>query len=323
MKKLIGLLLFIPVWLGGCSNDDDVHNHVNPGELVSPEFDLASIGPQTPFTGYLIVAPALGDGSIYFGNYNASGNRNSIHGTYVISKGSIWTSNNPIRLPTGNYTFVYWGIPQNNSADSTYAQVAVNEPAYVMGTDMKNMFYTLRPYRIGGDTTYYPVFDYVFSKQPMQVGTDKMSAVLDRVTAGFKITLTDKNNEPIDPNIASVRVLIGTIASALDYYTGEPSDFSKTVSFPLTKSADGMQMSANSTVMVFPSAPTPPLTLVLTLNNGKQKIYRQALTSTLTAGTRLTLTASIGEIFVEETESNGFEITNWKEETESIDFSDN
>lgn len=323
MKKLIGLMLFIPALLGSCSSDDDSHKSVNPDRLVSPEFDLASIGPQTPFTGLLMVAPALGDGSIYFGNYNADGERNSLHGTYIISKGSVWTSNHPIRLPTGNYTFVYWGTPQNSSADSTYSAVAVNEPAYVMGTDMRDMFYRLRPYGSVGDTTYYPVFDYVFSKQAMQVGTDKMSAVLDRVTAGFKITLTDKNNEPIDENIASAQVLIGTIASTLDYYTGAPADFGKTVRFPLTKSADGMQMSANSTVMVFPSAPNPPLTLVLTLNNGKQKIYKQTLTNTLSAGTRLTLTASIGEIFVEETDSNGFEITNWKEETESIDFPDN
>lgn len=321
MKKLTGLLLFLPALWMSCSNDNDDWKE-DPSHLVTPEFAEANIGTNNPYTGTLIVTPAQGNGSIYYGNYDSKGNRTSIHALYVISKGSIWTSNFPIRLPIGNYTFVYWGIPQNTSADSTYTNVAIHEPVYVMGTDMHDMSYRLRAYGIS-DTTCYPVFDYVYAIQPMRVGTDKMSAELRRVTAGFRITLTAENGQPINENIASVRVLIGSIASTLDYYTAEPSDFTKTVSFPLTRSADGMQMSANSTVMVFPSAPDPLLTLVLTLNNGKQKIYRQALTNTLSAGTRLSLTASIGEIYVEETDSNGFEISNWKEETETIHFPDN
>lgn len=324
MKKLISLVLFIPALLGSCSNDDDDNKmKVDPTQLVSPELDMARIGAQNPFSGILYVTPAQGEGSIYFGNYSTAGNRTSLPGVYILNQGAISSTNTPVRLPTGNYTFVYWGIPRNSSVDSTYSHVAVDEPGYIMGTDMKNMYYKLRPYRMGGDTTYYPVFDYVYSTQPMRVGTDKMSATLERVTAGFKIILTDKNGKPLDEHISSVRVLIGTIASALDYYTGQPSDFSKTVSFPLTKSADSMQMSTNSTVMVFPSAPNPPITLVLALNNGSQKIYKQTLTNTLVAGTRLTLTASVGEIYVEETESNGFEITNWREETETIHFPDN
>lgn len=321
MKKLVGLMLFLPALWMGCSNDDDEWK-TDPDHLVTPEFAEASIGTDNPYTGTLMVTPAQGNSSIYYGNYDSKGNRTSIHALYVISKGSIWTSNFPIRLPIGNYTFVYWGIPQNTSADSTYSRVAINDPSYVMGTDMRNMSYRLRPYG-ASDTTYYPVFNYVYSVQPMKVGTDKMSATLRRVTAGFKITLTAANSQPINESIASVRVLLGSIASTLNYYTAEPSDFTKTVSFPLTRSADGMQMSTNSTVMVFPSAPDPVLTLVLTLRNGKQKIYRQTLTNTLSTGTRLSLTASIGDIYVEETDSNGFEISNWKEETETIHFPDN
>ena len=68
----------------------------------------------------------------------------------------------------------------------------------------------------------------------------------------------------MNPSIASVRILIGNIASRLDYYTAEPSDFTKTIEFPLSMSADSLSMSANSTVMVFPSADNPPLTILLT-----------------------------------------------------------
>lgn len=321
MKKLIGLVLFLPALWMSCSNDDDEWKG-DTDQLVTPEFAEANIGSDTPYTGLLIVTPAQGNSSIYYGNYDSKGSRTSFHGTYTINQGSIWTSNFPIRLPIGNYTFVYWGIPQNTSADSTYTAVAINDPSYVMGTDMRTMSYRLRAYG-GADTTYYPVFDYVYSLEPMKVGTDKMSATLRRVTAGLKISLTAANGQPINENIASASVLIGSIASTLNYYTAEPSDFTKTVSFPLTRSADGMQMSAHSTVMVFPSGPNPQLTLILTLHNGKKKIYRQLLTDSLSAGTRLTLTASIGDIYVEETDSNGFDISNWKEETETINFPDN
>lgn len=147
-----------------------------------------------------------------------------------------------------------------------------------------------------------------------------MTALLERATTGLKVTLTGKDGNPVDANIQGVRVLIGSIASQLNFFTADPSDFSKTVSFSLTKSADNRVMSTYSTVMLFPSAPNPPVTFIVSLNNGDEKIFRQNLKNTLTAGKRLTLNATIGEILSEENSSNGFEITNWVEETETIDF---
>ena len=79
----------------------------------------------------------------------------------------------------------------------------------------------------------------------------------------------------MDASIASARILVGNIASRLDYYTAEASDFTKTVAFPLTMSTDSMSMSANSTVMVFPSSDNPPLTIMLTLKNGLVKRFRK------------------------------------------------
>lgn len=320
MKKLIVLLMLIPAAFGSCSKDDDKPD-IDPSHLVSPEFASVSLSTQSPFSGVLIVAPAQGDGSIYYGNYDAAGKLSPIHALYTISQGTIAHSNIPVRLPVGTYNLVYWGLPLNTGADSTYSLVAINEPAYVIGNDMKDMTYTLRRYTTP-DTTYYPVYDYVFSVEPIKVGTEKMSTVLTRVTAGLRVTLRDKDGGALNPSIAGARILVGSIASTLNYYTAEASDFTKTISFPLDKSADGTQMSANSTVMLFPSGPNPELTIVLTLTDGKVKTYRQPLDNTLVAGTRLSLTASIGEIFVEETSSNGFEVTNWKEETENINIPD-
>lgn len=320
MKKLIVLLMLIPAAFGSCSKDDDKPD-IDPSHLVSPEFASVSLSTQSPFSGVLIVAPAQGDGSIYYGNYNGAGKLSPVHALYTISQGTIAHSNIPVRLPVGTYNLVYWGLPLNTGADSTYSLVAINEPAYVIGNDMKDMNYTLRRYTTP-DTTYYPVYDYVFSVEPIKVGTEKMSTVLTRVTAGLRVTLRDKDGGALNPSIAGARILVGSIASTLNYYTAEASDFTKTISFPLDKSADGTQMSANSTVMLFPSGPNPELTIVLTLTDGKVKTYRQPLDNTLVAGTRLSLTASIGEIFVEETSSNGFEVTNWKEETENINIPD-
>lgn len=165
-----------------------------------------------------------------------------------------------------------------------------------------------------------PVYDYLHAVNPIKVGTDKMQATMKHATAGLKITLTNKDGNKMDASIASARILVGNIASRLDYYTAEASDFTKTVAFPLTMSTDSMSMSANSTVMVFPSSDNPPLTIMLTLKNGLVKRFRKPLDNALIAGNRLTLNITLGELYSEETSSDGFEVENWTESTETIDF---
>ena len=307
--------------LTSCSKDDNDPS-VHPDKLVSPALEFANVASNNPFTGALEVTPCQANGSIYFGNYTMNGQLTPRYAFYTIGQGEIAVDVAPVRLPVGKYNFVYWGVPVNNPADSTYSPVMVNEPSFVIGTDMSLQSYGLRKYS-SPDTTYSPVYDYVHAVQSLHVGTDKMAATLQRVTAGLKVTLTGKNGNPIDGSVKGIRVLVGGIASELNFFTGDPSDMTKTVSFPLTKSADNKVMGTYSTVMLFPSVPNPQVTLVVTLNNGDEKIYRQNLTNTLSAGRRLTLNATIGEIFIEESSTNGFEVTNWTEGTESIDFEGN
>lgn len=171
------------------------------------------------------------------------------------------------------------------------------------------------------DTTYTPVYDYLHAIDPIDIGSEKMQATLKRAVTGLKITLVNKDGDKMDESIVSARILIGDIASRLNYYTAEPSDFTKTVAFPLDMAADSMSMSANSTVMVFPSADNPPLTILLILKNGQVKRFQKPLANALVAGNRLTLNVTLGELYSEETSSDGFKVENWTETTENIDFS--
>ena len=68
-----------------------------------------------------------------------------------------------------------------------------------------------------------PVYDYLHAVNPIKVGTDKMQATMKHATAGLKITLTNKDGNKMDASIASARILVGNIASRLDYYTAEAS----------------------------------------------------------------------------------------------------
>ena len=59
---------------------------------------------------------------------------------------------------------------------------------------------------------------------------------------------------------------------------------------------------------------------MLTLKNGLVKHFRKLLDNALIAGNRLTLNITLGELYSEETSSDGFEVENWTESTETIDF---
>ena len=72
-------------------------------------------------------------------------------------------------------------------------------------------------------------------------------------------------------------------------------------------------------VNLFPSAATPPFQLNILLSNNKVKTYQQNLSSTLSAGTRVTLTLTLNGILSEEDETGHFEVTDWVEKSENID----
>lgn len=315
MKKLVLIILVGAGMLWSCSKDDDPV--IVADTLITPEFRLASVISEIPFTGALGVAPCVQNSSTYFGNYNSSGVRTPVYALYTVGKGNVLPSQNPVRLPAGMYDFVYWGVTQNDAADPAYPGARVDGPTFTLDTNLEDQAFKLYPNPM--DTTYGPVYDYVYAKQSINVGVDTMGTLLHRVTAGLKIVLTGKDGT-IDPNIMNINVHVGNIAYELNYYTGKASDFTKTIGFPLSESADGTELGTNSTVMLFPSAPNPPVTLVVTMTNGAVQTFRQNLTNTLSPGTRLTLRATIGDILVEETNPGGFNITGWTEQTETIDF---
>ena len=321
MNKMVFYVLLLALFLGSCSKDDDCRC-VNNDDLISPELaemTVTSGGQTTSFTGVLMVYPCSEDTSLYYGNYASNGTLMPVNATYSIKDGSIYKAPAPVRLPLGNYNFLYWGLSKNSQTDSVYADAAIKEPGLRLGTYLSGLYMTL--YRDNySDTTYLPVYDFLHAVSPIKVGTDKMRATLKHASAGLRVTLTNKNGTKMDSSIASARILIGNIASQLDYYTAEPSDFTKTIAFPLGMSADSLSMSANSTVMVFPSSANPPLTILLTLKNGQVKHFRKPLTDALTAGNRLNLSITLGDLYSEETSADGFEVENWTESTETIDF---
>lgn len=318
MNKLIFPMLAAAALFSSCIKDNDDKNQNNK-DLITPEIANMAVSSSASFSGALTVLPCVDNTSTYFGNYTSSGVLFPVNGNYVIIDGQVSKTPTPIRLPAGQYNFIYWGVPLNNPSDPTYDDVAVREPPLITGSDFSKVYYSLHG---GGavDSTYRPVYDFVFARQSIHVGVDKMEATLQRVVAGLKVKLTSHGGTTMDPSIASAKVLIGSIAFQLNYYTAEPSDFTKTISFPLTMSSDSLSMSANSTVMVFPSGDAPLLTIVLTLKNGQEKTYSKPLSAPLTAGDRLNLDITLGELIVEEGSSNGFEVENWTETTETIDF---
>ena len=285
------VMLLTSCLMTGCSNEDEPIKEETMA-LVSPEFKVANIVADTPFTGLLGVTPCELNTSTYFGNFDATGKRTPIYALYTVGKGNVLPSDNPIRLPAGTYDFIYWGVTQNEASDPTYPGSRVDEPIFVLGEDLKEQYFKLYPN--SRDTTYGPVYDYVYAKQTITVGVDSMATLLRRVAAGLKVTLTGRNGN-ISQNIANVEVQVGNIAYRMNYYTGEADDFTKTIAFPLSKSEDETCLETGSTVMLFPSAPNPPITLVVTMSNGTIRSYRQNLKNTLSPGTRLTLKATIGD----------------------------
>lgn len=321
MNKSILTMLAIAILLGGCSKDDDDKAPGSGEKLISPEMENMAVSSTAGFTGALMVYPCLPDTSFYYGNYNAKDELGPFNAYYTVGRGSIASSLIPVRLPVGDYNFLYWGVMKNSQADSTYDAVAINEPGLRKGANLADLYYSLQKESYS-DTTYLPVYDYVHAIQTLHVGTDKMEAMLSRAVAGLKVTIVNHDGSMLDSSISSSRILVSDIAGRLNYYTAEPSDFSKTVAFPLTVSADSLSMSANSTVMLFPSGNTPRLTIIIYLKNGQVKTFDKTLDNPLVAGNRLTLDVSLGDLYVEEGSSNGFEVKGWNEKTEAIDLFD-
>lgn len=294
--------------LSGCKKTSITR--IDPGQLVTPQFAVSE--GTTPFTGALDIYPCEPGTSVYYGNY--IGDRlTPFNALYTISGGSVHNALRPVLLPVGDYSLIYWGVSQ--AQEPTYTKGAVMEPSLSLNGDLARQDYTLRKYPT--DTTYYPVYDFVYANQTVDIGAQSIAVSLKRVVSGLTVILQKEDGSKLDPEIASINILIGNIAEDLNFDTGEPENQTKTVRFPITITDDSLT-AANPVALVFPSAPNPPLKIVLTLKNGTERTFRTQLENTLTANTKLTVTVNMGEIFSSETEAGGFRVGKWEERNETV-----
>lgn len=315
MKKLF-FLASLALLAASCHNDDVPARPEEPdGKLISPALymDVSTRDGGKPFTGVLSIAPCTEGTSLFYGNY-VNQKLTPFYGYYFIKDGQVYPhpNNRKLLLPAGTYEMVYWGTPQYT--DPTYANPNVREPNYSIGGDFARQDFTLL--KNPNDTTYYPCFDLVYARHPVNVGTEDLDAALQRVVSGLKITLKDKSGGTLNTAITNVEIRVTRIAEKLNFYTAQPEGNPCTIAFPLVRSTDNKQMS-NGTVMTFPSFGTPELQVFISLQDGSVKSFKQTLKEPLTANNKLTLTLSIGDIL--ETEGSGsFTVDEWNESNEEI-----
>lgn len=310
--------------LCGCDSDEIIvvcpgcpDEGANPGNtpaLFSPA--IYATNASDPFTGVLEVYPCDAGTSTYFGNYY-NDQKMVFNAFYNVSDGSIASSPRPIMLPVGQYSLLYWGVPQSGQG-AAYPERGVKEPGLTLGGDLSRQYLSLRKSTRVGATTYMPVFDCVYCLRTVNVGSQSIAVPLKRAVAGLTVVLRKKDGSALDARIANITARIEPIASRLNFYTAEPDDFSKTVGFDMKIDQD-MASASNVPVMVFPSGPDPVLTIILSMADGEEKRARMTLQNALDANTKLTVEVNMGEIFATETGGSGFEVDHWNEKSEKID----
>ena len=314
MKKLL-FLATLALLAVGC-DDDSASNGGENTDLIAPALymNVVTGDGDKPFTGVLSIAPCTEGTSIYYGNY-VNSKLSPFYGYYFVQNGELYASdsNRELYLPLGNYEMLYWGTPKYE--EPIYAYPAVREPTYNIGGDLAQQDFSLL--KMSDTDAYYPTYDLVFACHRVTVGAEDLDAALKRVVAGLKVILKDKDNQVLSTEITNVEVRVTNIYEKLNAYTAEPHGDPCTVSFPLVRSTDGLQMS-NGIVMLFPSAGIPELQLNISLADGQVKHISQQLKQPLEANNKLTLTISIGDIFEEEG-SGSITVDEWNENHEEID----
>lgn len=322
MKNVsIAALCFLMLFTACCKDSkdepqtDSSGNEPAPASLVTPQLRMSVADPLAPslFTGILEIYPCNENSSVYFGNY-MNGSLTIFNGYYVVVDGSVYGKNNrELHLPIGTYNMVYWGTPKYE--EPIYNEPAIVSPGLTKGADLSELYFSLRS---NGDGTYKPVYDLVHAVRPANIGSEDLQASLTRVGSGLKVVVTQSDNSVFSDAVVSMKVEINGIAEKLNFYTAEAVNMTKTVAFDLSRSSNGEVMS-NATVMLFPSAPSPQLNLIITLADGTQHTLSQSLTSTLSPNTRLTLNIVVGKILPDGSPGD-FTIEAWNEESETIEF---
>ena len=194
--------------------------------------------------------------------------------------------------------------------------MAVNHPPIRLNADLSKLNYTLRALT---DSTYHPVFNYVFTVKKVDIGSENINVALHRVVAGLKVILQNEDQSKLSSSIAGINIYVGSIAESLNFTTAEAVNMTKTVEFPLTVAPDSLTATNFQPVTVFPSAANPPILIVLNLKDGTRRTYKTTLSHTLVANSMLNITVNIGDIFSSETSGGGFQVTKWNEEHEVVD----
>lgn len=320
MRKFYLFALSLFMVTVSCSKDDDGEGEGGNDNqpvlaLITPDVSVRIADPMssTPFTGALEIYPCEDASSIYYGNY-INGKLTVFNGFYMIDDGDVYGEyNRVLHLPTGTYNMVYWGTPQSD--EPTYNMPQVITPGVSAGSDLSKLYFSLRSIGTG---VYSPVYDLVHAVKSAHIGTDPLHTSLIRVGAGLKIIVSQSDGTAFVSEIASVVATIGNIAEKVNFYTGEAENLTKAVQFELSRSENGLTYS-NRTVMLFPSAATPPLELVITLQDGTKFTLQKNLSSTLSPNTRLTLNVTVGKI-MPDGKPGDFTYEDWNEESETIDF---
>lgn len=316
---LLGLLTML-LYAPSCSDDKSDSSSDNNDEpalaLITPRIDVRMADPlnQNPFTGILEVYPCTDTSSLFYGNY-INGKRTTFYGYYTIVNGIVYGDyNRELHLPTGYYNMVYWGTPKYDEPIHNAPQIV--SPGLTEGSDLSQLYFALRPF--SSDTTYSPVYDLVHAVKVAHIGTEGLQTTLTRIGAGLKVVVSQADDTTFPSEVTGIKAFIGDIAEKVNFYTGEAINMTKTVSFDLQLAADSLTYS-NATVMLFPSAPNPPMTLAITLADGSVHTLTQNLGATLAPNTRLTLNLVIGQI-IPGTDPGNITIEDWNEESETIEF---
>ena len=315
MKNAIVGALSLLILAASCSKGSE-QTETTP-KLITPRVtaQVSNSQNEDPFTGVLEIYPCDAGTSVYYGNY-INGKLTVFNGYYLIKEGNVFGQNNrELHLPIGNYNMVYWGTPKYD--EPIHNSPAINSPGVFTHANLSERYFSLRKSN-DNDGTYIPVYDLVYALREISIGEENIQASLKRVTSGLKVVLRQEDNSAFNADITGIQVYIGSIAEKLNFYTAEAENMSKTVKFELFRSEDETVMS-NPTVMLFPSGPNPLLELVITLADGSKHKLSQALNSTLSSNTLLTLNVVIGKILPGGNPGD-FSIEDWNETSETIEF---
>lgn len=313
MKKYFTLLAIILAL--GCSDDKNDKDNTDVSKFRTPDVGFISQQGNT-FTGVLQIYPCDVVTSDYDGNYKGLPPTISVlPATYLFGKSGYLKTVPPVLLPLGDYTFIYWGVP--NSQFLSYDKPESMEPPITLGSEMKNAVISLRP-TSAGSSIFNPTFDYVFGRQEIKIGQDALEVPLVRTTGGIIIDMTNNDETPLNEAIKSIVIFISNLAKSVNFYDGKPKDYTATVRFPLTISEDRIE-ATNNAVMLFPSSPTAPseVTIEITLTDGTVKKYTKPLSNMIKAGNILTVDILLGDILITPPEG-GFQVQGWTESTDII-----